>query len=160
MGKNTAKETMESLNGDMSMTSMIDVTFLLLIFFLCGQKFKVLENKLDTYLPKDTGPAPTKSPDERLPTEVKLRSVGAGNRECAIRLGTVVVANFEELEQRLKARHDTTDKKKTLPCDIYGNDTVHWKFVVQAFDAAVGAGIEKVQFGVGKENTDIKVEKR
>ncbi len=37
------------------MTSMIDVTFLLLIFFMCTIKFKILEGKLQTYLPKDVG---------------------------------------------------------------------------------------------------------
>ena len=41
------------------LTPMIDVTFLLLIFFLCSIQFKVLEGKLSTYLPKDVGGAPT-----------------------------------------------------------------------------------------------------
>ena len=39
----------------MEMTPMIDVTFLLLIFFLCTIKFKLLEGKLAAYLPKDVG---------------------------------------------------------------------------------------------------------
>ncbi|MDF1837417.1 MAG: biopolymer transporter ExbD, partial [Planctomycetota bacterium] len=39
----------------MDMTPMIDVTFLLLIFFMCTLKFKVLEGKLTAYLPKDVG---------------------------------------------------------------------------------------------------------
>ena len=39
----------------MEMTPMIDVTFLLLIFFLLTIKFKVLEGKLAAYLPKDVG---------------------------------------------------------------------------------------------------------
>jgi len=40
---------------DMDMTPMIDVTFLLLIFFLCLE-FKTLESKLAANLPKDVGP--------------------------------------------------------------------------------------------------------
>ena len=39
----------------MEMTPMIDVTFLLLIFFLCTIKFKILEGKIPAYLPKDVG---------------------------------------------------------------------------------------------------------
>ena len=39
----------------LEMTSMIDVVFLLLIFFLCTLKFKTLEGKLAAYLPKDVG---------------------------------------------------------------------------------------------------------
>ncbi|MEZ5979271.1 MAG: biopolymer transporter ExbD, partial [Planctomycetota bacterium] len=41
--------------ADMEMTPMIDVTFLLLIFFMCTIKFKKLEGKLASYLPKDMG---------------------------------------------------------------------------------------------------------
>ena len=40
---------------DLPMTPMIDVTFLLLIFFMCTLKFKTLEGKLAAYLPKDVG---------------------------------------------------------------------------------------------------------
>ena len=40
---------------EMQMTPMIDVVFLLLIFFLCTLKFKLLEGKLAAYLPKDLG---------------------------------------------------------------------------------------------------------
>lgn len=36
---------------------MIDVTFLLLVFFLCTLRFKPLEGKLNAYLPKDAGQA-------------------------------------------------------------------------------------------------------
>lgn len=39
----------------MEFTPMIDVVFLLLIFFMCTLKFKTLENKLATYLPTDKG---------------------------------------------------------------------------------------------------------
>ncbi len=41
--------------AEMEMTPMIDVTFLLLIFFMCTHKFKTLEGKLAAYLPKDVG---------------------------------------------------------------------------------------------------------
>ena len=40
--------------AEMDMTPMIDVVFLLIIFFLCID-FKVLEAKLPAYLPKDKG---------------------------------------------------------------------------------------------------------
>ena len=51
--KEIAEET-----HDLEMTPMIDVTFLLLVFFLLTLKFKVLEGKLAAYLPKDAGPNP------------------------------------------------------------------------------------------------------
>lgn len=39
----------------LQMTPMIDVTFLLLIFFMCTLKFKTLDGALGAYLPKDVG---------------------------------------------------------------------------------------------------------
>ena len=39
----------------LELTPMIDVTFLILIFFMCTLKFKTLESKLVTYLPLDKG---------------------------------------------------------------------------------------------------------
>lgn len=37
------------------LTPMIDVTFLILVFFLCTLQFKTLEGKLTSYLPRDEG---------------------------------------------------------------------------------------------------------
>ena len=53
MASKTRDQATDEVNADF--TSMIDVTFLLLIFFMCSIKFKVLEGKLQTYLPKDVG---------------------------------------------------------------------------------------------------------
>jgi biopolymer transport protein ExbD len=39
----------------MDLTSMIDVTFLLLIFFICTLEYKKLEGKLTAYLPSEFG---------------------------------------------------------------------------------------------------------
>ena len=47
------KKKFEEISPDM--TPMIDVTFLLLIFFIVTLKFKVLEGRLDAALPKDRG---------------------------------------------------------------------------------------------------------
>ena len=53
MQHSSAKEATRETR--MELTPMIDVTFLLLVFFLCSIKFKVLEGKLSTYLPRDAG---------------------------------------------------------------------------------------------------------
>ena len=40
---------------ELEMTPMIDVVFLILIFFMCATKFKVPEGSLRSYLPRDRG---------------------------------------------------------------------------------------------------------
>ena len=66
----------------MEMTPMIDVTFLLLIFFLCTIKFKLLEGKLAAYLPKDVGVNSSPAePKEKV--EITIHVLEAGTRVFA-----------------------------------------------------------------------------
>ncbi|MBL6721784.1 MAG: biopolymer transporter ExbD [Planctomycetes bacterium] len=63
---------------EMEMTPMIDVTFLLLIFFMCTLKFKTLEGKLSAYLPKDVGVnSSSAEPIEKVEILVRVRQEGA-----------------------------------------------------------------------------------
>lgn len=72
--QNLAREEVE-----LEMTPMIDVTFLLLIFFMCTIKFKSLEGKLAAYLPKEVGTSPT--PSEPLdPILASVKVVNPGHR--------------------------------------------------------------------------------
>ena len=66
----------------MEMTPMIDVTFLLLIFFLLTIKFKVLEGKLAAYLPKDVGVNSSPAePKEKV--EITIHVVNEGEKVFA-----------------------------------------------------------------------------
>ena len=62
---------------ELEMTPMIDVTFLLLIFFLCTLKFKTLEGKLAAYLPKDVGVNQSEAePKEKVEIMLRVKSAG------------------------------------------------------------------------------------
>jgi len=62
---------------EMEMTPMIDVTFLLLIFFMCTIKFKTLEGKLSAYLPKDVGVNTSPAePKEKIEVEIRVITEG------------------------------------------------------------------------------------
>jgi biopolymer transport protein ExbD len=64
---------------EMSMTPMIDVTFLVLIFFMCTLRFKTLEGQLTAYLPKDVGP--NHAPSDLLePLDVGIHVRAAGTQ--------------------------------------------------------------------------------
>ena len=64
---------------ELQMTPMIDVTFLLLIFFMCTLKFKVLEGKLGAYLPKDVG-VNTSEAEPKEKVDIRLDVITAGNK--------------------------------------------------------------------------------
>lgn len=58
------------------MTPMIDVVFLMIIFFICIE-FKVLESKLDAFLPTDKGSQNTVvEPEEQLSIKIHVESKG------------------------------------------------------------------------------------
>ena len=72
-------EEATAADADMEMTPMIDVTFLLLIFFMCTIKFKTLEGKLSAYLPKDRGNNPDPA-DPVEAVEIKMTVVNQGTK--------------------------------------------------------------------------------
>ena len=72
------QETAED-EEEMDMTPMIDVTFLLLIFFIVTLKFKTLEGRLSAALPKDVGVNPTPAePIEKV--DVRIEVIDPGER--------------------------------------------------------------------------------
>jgi biopolymer transport protein ExbD len=63
---------------EMEMTPMIDVVFLLLIFFLLTIKFKILEGKLSAYLPKDVGVNSSEAePKEKVEITIHVKKQGS-----------------------------------------------------------------------------------
>ena len=73
------EDAQEEVKPDM--TPMIDVVFLMIIFFICID-FKVLESKLAAFLPKDKGSSPTVAPpQEQLSVKILVDSPGTPKYE-------------------------------------------------------------------------------
>ena len=66
-------------DAKLEMTPMIDVTFLLLIFFLATLRFKTLEGRLDAYLPPD-GPHPVEPAEPKMPLDLVIKIIEPGSR--------------------------------------------------------------------------------
>jgi biopolymer transport protein ExbD len=154
-------------DADMEMTPMIDVTFLLLIFFMCTIKFKTLEGKLSAYLPKDVGvntsPA---TPIEKV--EIKMQVMNEGTRYKAVRSGTPTepwdgegrfvygpdrainfsigprsFSDIDGVRVRLKEVFAATPER---PVTIDPRKGVVYADVVKVLDAAIQAGFEEISF--------------
>ena len=118
--------------AEMDMTPMIDVVFLLIIFFLCID-FKILEAKLPAYLPKDKGSQATEvEPQEQLRIKIvcdpgkegtKTDRPGQEQRDPAKRsyylvghqvrytVGPKKVKDLLELKDELQAIKDDTGRR-------------------------------------------------
>ena len=69
------RDKFEEVKPDM--TPMIDVTFLLLIFFIVTLKFKTLEGRLDSNLPKDMGTNTTEQEEvEKVDIVIRIGNPG------------------------------------------------------------------------------------
>lgn len=169
----TSKVKPEEVKGNM--TAMIDVVFLLLIFFMCAAKFKTLENKLDINLPK-FGQSDEKLPVTVTPRYVTLKidalttenglpyakviSVFVGSQEVgtylrpgfgatdADRAGLHTARNqiYKDLEARLAALALQDDPAAHTPTFLKPDLLVPSDDVVQALNAVLGAGIHDLTF--------------
>ena len=157
---------------ELQMTPMIDVTFLLLIFFMCTLKFKVLEGKLGAYLPKDVGVNPQDAePKEKV--DIRLDVVTVGNRmrydsetrgpvpytqadaDAGLRFFyddtrvvryTVGPKRFTDVAEVTKALRAIIKREPDKEATIDPRAGVTNKDVVDALDAVMFAGYENVTF--------------
>lgn len=141
--------TREDQEVRLSITPLIDVTFLLLIFFMCAMKFKTLERKVAAFLPTDRGVAPT---DLKVPVEptISVRlSREPGATESRIKfldasLGAGETA-FGELGRRI-AGIRSNPVNQAMPGEIDATAEVPHEDVIRCIDAFVESGLTNIRF--------------
>ncbi|MHC4249935.1 MAG: ExbD/TolR family protein [Planctomycetota bacterium] len=155
--------------------SMIDVVFLLLIFFMCSMQFKSVEQKLDADLPKNEGQNPIPKQVEQ-PTEIRVKIYWANgqgqviyNNKMAfpadwpgVRVplsitGAHIAMKVNKLQIRKAAGGgpDLNELARTLrdlvarnemPVVIDARASVPFRFVIGALDACARADARDVKF--------------
>jgi biopolymer transport protein ExbD len=147
----------------MDMTPMIDVTFQLLIFFMCTIKFKTLEGKLSAYLPKDVGVNTTDAePKEKVDIIIRVRKEGTkmhpmkdiawsgdgpfrygDDRVLEFQVGPKKYSSAQELNARLKDLFQADPERgatiDSLPGTVYED-------VVAVLDQAIDAQFTDITF--------------
>jgi len=131
-------------SSELSMTPMIDVTFLLLIFFML-QPFKTFEGKLAAYLPKDKGLQNYKIEEQELPIKVLLRW-NAPRKQCRITVGRIFCGY--DTEGVNKAYRKVLQIKNTgvAKAEIEAGGDVRMTWVVQALNMLIKAGLTEINF--------------
>jgi biopolymer transport protein ExbD len=149
----------------MEMTPMIDVTFLLLIFFMCTIKFKTLEGKLSAYLPKDVGTNTTEAePKEKVEIiltvlnegrrlsadgkglwsgETGVRFIYDSTRRIQFSVGPKRTENVDDLKPWLTRLHDADPERG---CTIDARKGVAYQDVVQVLDRAIQSDFTDITF--------------
>ena len=134
---------------EVKMTPMIDVIFLLLIFFVCTASFTPPEEVLSTHLLlpgtiDSEMPVPPELEDlEELVIEVSWQEsrpgwkIGGGDYDDLMQLHSLLAAVFE------------TQADLPVILDVAGN--VPMENVINVFDLCRGVGFSKIQFAASEE---------
>jgi biopolymer transport protein ExbD len=125
---------------------MIDVTFLLLIFFLVTTTFERAEGLLTAQMPKDAG-----APSVALPLSpivIRLARTGPEHNDLAIRIDRFerVPTDFDDLAAILRAIHDEPGFDVETPVVIAASNDVPWDHIVGCWNAALRANCRRVAF--------------
>ena len=137
-----------------NVTAMVDVIFCLCIFFMCSFKFKQLEGRIDTWLPKDKGINAQPS-DVVIKDEVRvvvMWNEATGEVERFVR-GNAPAASDDELVTQittLAAEYNAKSATPDWPLIIQAQDQVHWLEIVQIMDLCKGNDIERIEFGAAE----------
>lgn len=124
---------------ELNMTSMIDVVFLLLIFFICTSSFNKPEDKLDI---ASTTPGESSQQVEFEPVRIALSSNSAG---VVIMCDNTLCNDMLSLLQELDRRRQMAD----VPIIVEGEGPVPFESMVQAVETAKHAKFMNVAFSVG-----------
>lgn len=139
------KPEIESVNLDF--TSMIDVVFLLLIFFACTIKFKTLEGKLITELPKDVGVNPT--PAEILIEKIEIDIAPDKSREggVLVKVNGKAMPNFAAFRTELGKRRSVAEAAdQKARATLYPDVKINYEQVIKVVDQCMMAELTDITF--------------
>jgi biopolymer transport protein ExbD len=122
------------LGSGLELTPMIDVVFLLMIFFLVASKLDEADRSIDVILPQASAAKPLTSK----PREFVINIDREGNYFAGAR-----PERLEDLQQLL--RQSAADNPQRQTVIVRADENTAHKFVVGAMDACVQAGIEDYQ---------------
>ncbi len=128
----------------LQMTSMIDVVFLLLIYFVITANFTIDEGTLLATMP---GNSSQDRPEDKLdpPINIDLTSADDGVTYSIVVNGQRI-NNATDLAGFMKNRVATAQMAKDDIVQIKPQGVVRWQHVVNVFNACVSAELENVGF--------------
>jgi biopolymer transport protein ExbD len=138
-----------------NVVAMVDIIFCLCLFFMCSLKFKPLDAKFDSWLPKDKGGAPSAAQNLIIDEIRVLMSWNTAGNKLERLFGQQVVPPTEEGNEKLKKliKDSYNDYKArgnpNVPLILDVGQKVPWKYVVEVLDLGKDAGVQKLEFGFG-----------
>jgi biopolymer transport protein ExbD len=133
-----------------NVTPLVDIIFCLCVFFMISFKFKQLEGKFDSWLPKGKGSSG--SITEGILDEVRVALSWDQDSQRTIRqLGTRRVDDDAELSALIAEGHEDWVRmnKPETPVTIDAEARVPWEEVVKVMNICKQLHIDKIEFALG-----------
>jgi biopolymer transport protein ExbD len=130
-----------------NVTPLVDIIFCLCVFFMISFKFKQLEGKFDSWLPKGKGAQGM--PLNSVIQEVRVALFWDEEHQKTVRkMGTRLVPENEELKTLLVDAYQGFVRlnQPDIPCTIDADLRVPWESVIEVMNVSKQAGISKVEF--------------
>ena len=134
-----------------NVTPLVDIIFCLCVFFMISFKFKQLEGKFDSWLPKSAGTKAFSSSDD-LPKEIRVAMFwDAQNQKTVRQLRQRRVDSDDELATLIKEAHDSwvSRNKPDAPVTIDAEASVPWNEVVKVMNLCKRNKIDNIEFALG-----------
>jgi len=140
-----------SSNLEIKMTPMIDVVFLLLVFFIWTSSFQIVERVLPSNVTAISGTDSTPQ-DQPPPPEEDFDKVVIRLRQRAGRLtwriNDVEVAGMRQMRERLDA---IAKIKQDVPVILHPDPDVALGDVINVYDITRLAGFQQIQFAASEK---------
>ncbi|HEX6812396.1 MAG TPA: biopolymer transporter ExbD [Planctomycetota bacterium] len=132
---------------------MVDIIFCLCIFFMCSMKFKEMEGKFESWLPKNKGqsnPMPLDTPIEEIRVALFWNEA---EKTTTRRFGNQKVRDDSHLQELIRESYAGWLRlgKPETPAIIDAGELVPWKEVVAVVNLAKRENIDKIEFAAGKD---------
>jgi len=134
-----------------NVTPLVDIIFCLCVFFMISFKFKQLEGKFDSWLPKGKGSSGAISAEGIL-DEVRVALLWDENNQRTVRqLRERRVESDDELSALIKEAHDDWVRmnKPDTPVTIDAEARVPWEDVIKVMNICKSNRIDKIEFALG-----------
>ncbi len=139
---------------NLNVVAMVDIIFCLCIFFMCSFKFKQLEGKFQSWLPKNKGTGAASDPGEI--KEIRIAMLWDANEKKPKRMfGHKVVADgpegMKELEVLIQGAYDDWQRKgePDIPLIIDGDFALPWEEVMSVVNIGKKLEMKNVEFAMG-----------
>jgi biopolymer transport protein ExbD len=140
---------------------MVDVIFCLCVFFMCSMKFKELEGKFESWLPKDKGQSQPMTQDMPI-EEIRVALFWDADRKTTVRqFGKTVIRDDNQLQGLIRDSYADRVRvgRPETPVIIDAAEMVPWREVVNVVNLSKREGVDKIEFAAGKNYEAAKAKK-